>query len=218
MLKDEVCEDILLVAEPPRQDEEDDDDHVGADRAFPGLVGRNRRTHLMLAPGAAAEISADVCAPHDEEDRQNQYPAAGFVKPKQRQISRRHKDHRCRQAGEHVHLEAVIAVEEFRKEDHAPGHHHNAVHDEEEPVHLRERLRPIERKLRNHFNRCNERSRHRAQVPNAQPLIEHQPEADGHHSGKSQRTRPDGEPQNQEQYNCSGNAKLQHGCSLWSRR
>ena len=68
VLKDEVCEDILLVAEPPRQDEENDDDHVGADCTFPGLVGRNRRTHLMLAPGAAAEISADVCSPHDKED------------------------------------------------------------------------------------------------------------------------------------------------------
>ena len=38
-LEDEVREDHLLVAEPVAEEEEDDDDHVGADHAFPGLLG-----------------------------------------------------------------------------------------------------------------------------------------------------------------------------------
>lgn len=85
--KDKVRKDVDLIAEGVAQKEEDDDDHVSADRPFPGLLRRNRRRHVVLAPGAAAEISGNVGAPDNEKNGQHKHPVAHFKEPQERQIS-----------------------------------------------------------------------------------------------------------------------------------
>lgn len=101
-------------------------------------------------------------------------------------------------------------MEELQEEDHEPGNHDDAVDDEEKPVHLRERPRPVERKLRDHLNGGNECGRNRPEIADSQPLVKREAEGDRHHSGKPEGSCPDGEKQDEKEHGRSGNAKRQH--------
>ena len=109
VVEDQVREDVFLHAEPIREKEEDDHDHVGADRAFDRLVGGNRRGHLVLAPGSAAEVGRNICAPDDEEDREHHHPVAHFIEVEKREIGGGNEGDRGPEAGRDLHLETGFA-------------------------------------------------------------------------------------------------------------
>lgn len=210
IVEEVVREDVLLHAEDVREREEDDHDHVGADRALEGLLGRNGGRHAVLAPGATAEVGGDVGSPDDEEHGEDEHPVALFKEPEKRQVGGGHEGHGGPEALALRDLEAVFTMEEFRKEDHEPGQHHAAVHEQQEPVHAVKRPRPVERKLDHHFDGGDEKSGTGTEAADAQPLIERGAEGNGHDACKGKRTNVDRERQNGQQHGCGDHARKQH--------